>query len=748
MAPSRLTAPLARPPALLGLIERGEVLEHGRMQRLDAVGAILNDCAPRLPPSWQPPFEWALAELRKVEREVEGVSLVSVYARGSIPRGLGLPGRSDIDAIAFLTVADADAMHRLTLWREGMRSRTDAGVREFAPLICGMDLSLLPFMEASAIGHWLHFASQSNTSAPHGARAPRLTPFDLRQLDAFRVKTQGLCIYGTDFACRLPSFTPRQGGLIHGLRMDSVRAARAFDWFMQQASIEQAQEVGVWLAKRALRAGMEMVAEEVGGYSRDLLPCYEAMASRFAAKGPSTRTSVSLAALFDAQESTGEAVAVAAIAALRGACAPKLESCRNLADNSKPADRSARLEIKPDDASATEEAANLMNAAQELAQLLDHVNLAMDSRFTPLTSIEQLPEPPPLADASQSSPLPAVMQAANAARLQLLRWAPAALVAAAEHHIVEDSLPELQLPQLPSVAKVQWDEGSDACAASWLRHRRRRIEQVTRVQEQPLLLRGASAELGDSYLGPTSWNFLTLPFLIPKGSVRVSAGPAVVFCRDEHPMIDSGEFFPPSRVVQAMPTAEFLARLCRGSASAEALRGKGYRSSGRAWEIPPPLFYGDNERVYMQADVPSWLQAEWQVPSEWRGWGDARRAQPMRLWVSAHGSISPLHFDSAGSFLCQLRGKKRVVLFPPCAMDRLYPYPMGHPLFRRSRVDLYESVERRRRWFPAFDRDDAGPQQAVEALLDEGDVLLLPPLWWHHVETMSSLSVSVGARYV
>ena len=65
-----------------------------------------------------------------------------------------------------------------------------------------------------------------------------------------------------------------------------------------------------------------------------------------------------------------------------------------------------------------------------------------------------------------------------------------------------------------------------------------------------------------------------------------------------------------------------------------------------------------------------------QVPREWSGWGAARRAQPMRLWVSARGSVSPLHFDSAGSFLCQLRGRKRVILFPPNALDRLYPYPV------------------------------------------------------------------------
>jgi ribosomal protein L16 Arg81 hydroxylase len=133
------------------------------------------------------------------------------------------------------------------------------------------------------------------------------------------------------------------------------------------------------------------------------------------------------------------------------------------------------------------------------------------------------------------------------------------------------------------------------------------------------------------------------------------------------------------------------------------------------------------------------------VPQEWSSWGAAQRAQPMRLWVSVRGSVSPLHFDAAGSFLCQLRGRKRTILFPPQASLALYPYPIGHPLYRRSRVDLYEEHAQRDRWFPRF---GAGVALAREVWLEEGDVLLIPPLWWHHVETVSSLSVSVGARYV
>ena len=79
------------------------------------------------------------------------------------------------------------------------------------------------------------------------------------------------------------------------------------------------------------------------------------------------------------------------------------------------------------------------------------------------------------------------------------------------------------------------------------------------------------------------------------------------------------------------------------------------------------------ERAYMQTGVPpslvpvTWLSPPWQTdvppsllralkstPTFWCGLGvRGAEAQPMRLWVSAGGAVSPLHYDAAGSFLAQ-----------------------------------------------------------------------------------------------
>jgi hypothetical protein len=750
----------------------GDVLQHGQLQPLDSRGFIVNDCRDAVGPPWDVPLAHVTAEWRALDA-IPGVTLLSVYARGSIPRGLGLVNLSDIDTIGVVIVAGGRegeaATRQLQLWREAGPRRSDAAASQFSSLITGLDMSLVSVAEASSLGRWLRATSAAGAPVHPPAYGQELSMFDLRQLDAFRIKTQGLRLHGANLAAGLPLFAPRQGGLAPRVRTDSVKALDAFDSLLQQGCPERARGVAVWLAKRALRAGMELVADEAGGYSRDLLPCYQAIAAVLSPPFAQAGRAVPAPELSrEGEVAGGSAVAAAALRALRLVCAQDGTGdggCRVgsggikgilVSTNAAQGQREGALALggaaADDNGCGAAGAAEVMDAAVDLARLVDHLHLERDDRFTRVHSVEQLPAPPPLPDPWQPAPLPAPARMAGAARVQLLRLVPPCLVTAAEGRLVSDPLPRLQLPPSPGITSLAWlGSGSHTgrpAAGSRSEQCRKLAGRFTRAQRQPLVLRGAATELtGEVYLGARCWNALTLPAMVPAGSVRVSDGPSVVFCRDQHPMIDDGELAPPSRLVPNMDTHEFIARLRRGGGdSARGDRGWGWASA--AAPVPPPLFYGDRERVYMQADVPEGLQAQWQVPPEWSGWGGARRAQRMRLWVSARGSISPLHFDSAGSFLCQLRGSKRVVLFPPSALDRLYPYPQGHPLFRRSRVDLYELSPRRARWFPAFEEGGAGPALARQVVLEEGDVLLLPPLWWHHVETTSPLSVSVGARYV
>jgi hypothetical protein len=196
-----------------------------------------------------------------------------------------------------------------------------------------------------------------------------------------------------------------------------------------------------------------------------------------------------------------------------------------------------------------------------------------------------------------------------------------------------------------------------------------------------------------------------------------------------------------------MSGKEFAHRITAAEETSDGERSSSGAGGSSAFR---PLFYGRGERYYMQADLPEAVVPPGDVPLLWRSLGLSQRkrdgqAQPMRLWVSTHGATTPLHFDAADSFLAQARGSKRIVFFPPSALPALYPFPRDHPLFRRSRVDLYERPESRGERFPRFDE----AAEAAEVVnLDEGDVVLFPRYWWHHIETTSDLSCSIGCRYV
>ena len=180
----RLSRPSMRPPPPLTLsptleaaLSRGAVLPHGRLQQLDSRGHVVNDAAPVSEP-WRAPLADAVRAWSSMEAELTGVQLVSVYARGSIVRGLGLPGVSDVDTLGYAVVdASSSSSAQLRAWR----LERAAALRAAHPVASGFDLELVAAPRGSRLGRWL-----LGDIADAGA----LRPSDLHALDGFRLKTQ------------------------------------------------------------------------------------------------------------------------------------------------------------------------------------------------------------------------------------------------------------------------------------------------------------------------------------------------------------------------------------------------------------------------------------------------------------------------------------------------------------------------------------------------------------------------------
>jgi hypothetical protein len=115
------------------------------------------------------------------------------------------------------------------------------------------------------------------------------------------------------------------------------------------------------------------------------------------------------------------------------------------------------------------------------------------------------------------------------------------------------------------------------------------------------------------------------------------------------------------------------------------------------------------------------------------------RESESNFWVGSGGHVVNLHFDQYENYICMLAGTKRVTLFPPQVLPDIYMGPLdkgpaGAPgsLVKLLAVDPLK--------YPRFER--VLPHGRV-AVLHPGDVLRIPPLWWHHVESFG-LNVMVN----
>jgi ribosomal protein L16 Arg81 hydroxylase len=104
------------------------------------------------------------------------------------------------------------------------------------------------------------------------------------------------------------------------------------------------------------------------------------------------------------------------------------------------------------------------------------------------------------------------------------------------------------------------------------------------------------------------------------------------------------------------------------------------------------------------------------------------------FWYGNAGCITQLHQDSIHNFFIQLKGVKEFVLFAPS--DRAYLYPSDElQLAHESQIRLADPDLSR---FPLFAH--ATP---YKYRLGPGDLLYLPPKWWHEVRTIEN-SISIN----
>jgi cupin-like protein len=107
----------------------------------------------------------------------------------------------------------------------------------------------------------------------------------------------------------------------------------------------------------------------------------------------------------------------------------------------------------------------------------------------------------------------------------------------------------------------------------------------------------------------------------------------------------------------------------------------------------------------------------------------------LNLWFGSSGVITTLHFDKSPNLFAQIHGTKRFTLFHPDQSKYLYPYPGDSDAPHLSFVDVEK---------PDFTKYPDYSMAVPESFdIQPGQMMFLPPLWWHHVESVT-MSISVN----
>lgn len=145
----------------------------------------------------------------------------------------------------------------------------------------------------------------------------------------------------------------------------------------------------------------------------------------------------------------------------------------------------------------------------------------------------------------------------------------------------------------------------------------------------------------------------------------------------------------------------------------------------------PPTYYVAS--LPIERALPGFIQAN-ALPLEKYGI-DA----PPSIWIG-NRVVASCHFDAPENLACCAVGRRRFTLFPPEQIENLYPGPLD-PTPGGQVVSV---VDFDRPDFARYPRFRGALATAQTALLEPGDALYIPSMWWHHVRSLEPFNVLVN----
>lgn len=205
----------------------------GSILGTDADGFIVKTVSEdKVQSKWRPAVDMAVS----VCKQQLGDELHSLYVRGSVAKGEAIDGISDIDVVVIVN-APLDSID--TKWTGNLTSE----IEKKHPFINGVEFM---FGSVNALG-----------------KGHKLV-----------IKTQTVCLYGSDLTDELPPLKPGSDTVMHARNL-GINIKETADFLSHTKNEKAIRKKCAWVMKRVVRTGCELVMERSGKYTRDLYPCYE-----------------------------------------------------------------------------------------------------------------------------------------------------------------------------------------------------------------------------------------------------------------------------------------------------------------------------------------------------------------------------------------------------------------------------------------------------------------------------------------
>lgn len=217
----------------------------GNMFKTDANGYLVNESSPA---KVKPPWDAAVAYAKQTYLDHFTDFVHSIYLVGSVSRGMGIKGVSDIDTFAVLYNTKEDLAQFDQSWMPDVQ-------RDFRlkfPFATHLDLNIVPLQDVMH-GREMHYG----------------------------IKVRGFCLYGEDLAPRIPPFKP-DIDLACYLQPPLLEMLIDFEIDLEITD-DPHERVNLCrsMLKWIVRCGMLLVIERERAHTLDLYPSYVAFSKHY-----------------------------------------------------------------------------------------------------------------------------------------------------------------------------------------------------------------------------------------------------------------------------------------------------------------------------------------------------------------------------------------------------------------------------------------------------------------------------------